>query len=205
MDTVRPYRRRASQRFDIRHALGLGSQHEESPLQSRRHHGPLASVPIATVVASSAQAVPPTRESEPPSNFDSSLFCAPLRVESLRKNVKTTTFSDGRQLTRQRDSASHEPSSGKSLVITDAGNLRTQSEQTMETFHGRTLLFFPRRTVRARCLVVHRSAGCHLRHTGWLPLLGPRCHREQADLCARSRSRSPRKGLPPTRPRVGSC
>ena len=35
-------------------------------------------------------------------------------------------------------------SSGKSLVITDAGSLMTDPEQTTDTFHGRVVLFlFP--------------------------------------------------------------
>ena len=55
---------------------------------------------FAATVASPAQAEPPTRETEPPFDFDSnSLFCGfPLRAETLRNNVKITTFSDGRQL-----------------------------------------------------------------------------------------------------------
>ena len=106
----------------------------------------ITSVLLAATVASPAQAVPPTRESIPPSNFDSSLFCGfPLRVESLRKNVKITTFSDGRQLSTGSETRRlTNLSSGESLVITDAGNLNTNPEQTAETFHGRTLLFlFP--------------------------------------------------------------
>jgi hypothetical protein len=106
----------------------------------------LTSAVLAAAVASSAQAVPPTHERIPPSDFESSLFCGfPLRVESLRKNVKITTFSDGRQLSTGSETRRlTNLSSGKSLVITDAGNLITDPEQTTDTFHGRTLLFlFP--------------------------------------------------------------
>jgi hypothetical protein len=101
---------------------------------------------FAATVASTAQAVPPTRERVPPADFESSLFCGfPLRVESLRKNVKSTTFSDGRELTTGRETRRlTNLSSGKSLVITDAGNLMTDPEQTTDTFHGRLVLFlFP--------------------------------------------------------------
>ena len=141
----------------------------------------LASVLIATVVASSAQAVPPTRESEPPSNFDSSLFCGfPLRVESLRKNVKTTTFSDGRQLTTGSETRRLTNLSVRQIA---GYHRRRQSETESRADDGDVpredaSVSVPRRTIRAGCLVVHRSAECHLRRTGWLPLLGPRCHRE---------------------------
>ena len=102
---------------------------------------------FAATVAGAAQAVPPTRSTEPPFDFDnSSLFCGfPTRAETLRNNVKVTTFGDGRQLVI----GSHTVrltnlSSSKSLVITDAGNLLTDPEQTTDTFHGRLVLFlFP--------------------------------------------------------------
>jgi hypothetical protein len=106
----------------------------------------LTALLVVATVASPTRAAPPTHESEPPSNFVSSLFCGfPLQVESLRKNVKITTFSDGRQLARGNETRRlTNLSSGESLVITDAGNLITNPEQTAETFHGRTLLFlFP--------------------------------------------------------------
>ena len=107
----------------------------------------LTSVVLAATVASAAQAVPPTRETEPPFDFDSiSVFCGfPLRAETLRNNVKITTFSDGRQLvTGSHTGRLTNLSSGESLVITDAGSLTTNPEQTAETFHGRTVLFlFP--------------------------------------------------------------
>ena len=107
----------------------------------------LTSVALAATVASVAQAVPPTREAEPPFDFDSSsLFCGfPLRAETLRNNVKITTFSDGRQLvTGSHTGRLTNLSSGKSLVLTDAGSLITNPAQTAETFHGRTVLFlFP--------------------------------------------------------------
>ncbi|MEK6251028.1 MAG: hypothetical protein AABM43_03635 [Actinomycetota bacterium] len=107
----------------------------------------LAGVLFAATVASAAQAVPPTRETEPPFNIDnSSLFCGfPLRVETLRNNVKITTFSDGRQLvTGSHTSRLTNLSSGKSLVLTDAGNVITNPEQTAESLTGRLVLFlFP--------------------------------------------------------------
>jgi hypothetical protein len=107
----------------------------------------LAGVLLATTVVSSAQAVPPTRSTEPPLDFDnSSLFCGfPLRAETLRNNVKITTFSDGRQLvTGSHTARLTNLSSGKSLVLTDAGNLTTNPEQTVDTFSGRLVLFlFP--------------------------------------------------------------
>src|SRR2546423_3986108 len=102
---------------------------------------------FAATFAGAAQAVPPTRSTEAPFDFDSSsTFCGfPLRAETLRNNVKITTFSDG----RQQVNGSHmyrltNLSSGKSLVVTDAGNLTTNPEQTAETFTGRVVLFlFP--------------------------------------------------------------
>ena len=102
---------------------------------------------FAATLASTAQAVPPTRTTEPPFDFDSnSLFCGfPLRAETLRNNVKITTFSDGRQLTTgSRMYRLTNLSTGKSLVLTDAGNLITNPEQTTDTFTGRLALFlFP--------------------------------------------------------------
>ena len=102
---------------------------------------------FAATLASTAQAVPPTRTTEPPFDFDSnSLFCGfPLRAETLRNNVKITTFSDGRQLTTgSRTYRLTNLSTGKSLVLTDAGNLITNPEQTTDTFTGRLALFlFP--------------------------------------------------------------
>ena len=102
---------------------------------------------LAATIAGAAQAVPPTRSTEPPLEIDnSSLFCGfPLRAETLRNNVKITTFSDGRQLvTGSHTGRLTNLSSGKSLAITDAGNLMTDPEQTTDTFHGRLVLFlFP--------------------------------------------------------------
>lgn len=107
----------------------------------------VVSVLFGATVASAAQAVPPTRSTEPPFDFDNnSLFCGfPLRAETLRNNVKITTFSDGRQLvTGSHTSRLTNLSSGKSLVITDAGNVKTNPEQTAETLTGRVVLFlFP--------------------------------------------------------------
>src|SRR5829696_8589445 len=86
----------------------------------------LAALLFAAVVASTAQAVPPTRETEQPFDFDSnSLFCGfPLRAETLRNNVKITTFSDGRQVvTGGRTVRVTNLSSGESLVLRDAGSV----------------------------------------------------------------------------------
>ena len=102
---------------------------------------------LAATVASAAQAAPPTRATEPPFDFDNtSLFCGfPLRAETLRNNVKITTFSDGRQLvTGGRTVRVSNLSSGKSLVLRDAGSLTTNPERTTDTFTGRLVLFlFP--------------------------------------------------------------
>jgi hypothetical protein len=107
----------------------------------------LAGVLFAAMVASTAHAAPPIRETEPPFDFENnSLFCGfPLRAETLRNNVKITTFSDGRQLvTGTRTVRLTNLSSGKSLVVRDAGNLITNPEQTADTFAGRLVLFlFP--------------------------------------------------------------
>ncbi len=107
----------------------------------------LAGVLFAATFASAAHAVPPTRETEPPFDFDSiSVFCGfPLRARTLRNNVKITTFSDGRQLvTGSHTYRLTNLSTGQSLVLTDAGNLITNPDQTAETFHGRVVLFlFP--------------------------------------------------------------
>jgi hypothetical protein len=107
----------------------------------------LAGALFAATVTSAAQAVPPTRETEPPFDFDnSSLFCGfPLRAETLRNNVRITTFSDGRQLvTGSHTYRLTNLSTGKSLVLTDAGNVITNPEQTAESLTGRLVLFlFP--------------------------------------------------------------
>jgi hypothetical protein len=107
----------------------------------------LASVLFAATVASAARAVAPTRSTEPPFDIDnSSLFCGfPLRAETLRNNVKITTFSDGHQLvTGSHTGRLTNLSSGKSLVLTDAGNVITNPEQTAESLTGRLVLFlFP--------------------------------------------------------------
>jgi hypothetical protein len=99
---------------------------------------------FAATLASAAQAVAPTRTTEPPLDFDnSSLFCGfPLRAETLRNNVKITTFSDGRQLvTGSHTYRLTNLDTGESLVLTDAGSLSTSPEQTAETFRGRAVLF----------------------------------------------------------------
>jgi hypothetical protein len=109
--------------------------------------GLLAGLLFAATIASGAQAVPPTRETEPPLNIDnSSLFCGfPLRAQTLRNNVKITTFSDGRQLvTGSHTIRLTNLSSSKSLVLTDAGNVITNPERTAESLTGRFVLFlFP--------------------------------------------------------------
>lgn len=98
-------------------------------------------------LAGGAQAAPPTRTTEPPFDFDNiSFFCGfPLRAETLRNNVKITTFSDGRELvTGSHTYRLTNLATGKSLVLTDAGNLITQPDLTSETFTGRVVLFlFP--------------------------------------------------------------
>lgn len=105
------------------------------------------SVLFAATAAVGAEAAAPTRETEPPFNFDNStVFCGfPLRAETLRNNVKITTFSDGRQLvTGSSTIRLTNLSSGKSLVLTDAGNVITNPERTAETLTGRLVVFlFP--------------------------------------------------------------
>jgi hypothetical protein len=100
----------------------------------------------ALAVTSAAQAAPPTRTTEPPFDFETSLFCGfPLRSGTLQNNVKITTFSDGRQLvTGRRTVRLTNLSTGASLVVTDAGHLTTDPEQTVDTFTGSLLLpLFP--------------------------------------------------------------
>src|SRR3954452_12721116 len=103
----------------------------------------MTAVLLAATVATVAQADPPTRTTEPPFDFETSLFCGfPLRSETLQSNVKITTFSDGRQLvTGRRTVRLTNVSTGKSLVLTDAGHLTTDPQQTVDTFTGR--LVFP--------------------------------------------------------------
>jgi hypothetical protein len=107
----------------------------------------LAGVLLATTVVSPAQAAPPTRETEPPFDFDSnSLFCGfPMRAETLRNTVKITTFSDARQLvTGGRTVRLSNLASGQSLVLRDAGNVTTNPERTAEVLTGSLVLFlFP--------------------------------------------------------------
>jgi len=102
---------------------------------------------LVATFARAAAAVPPVRFIEEPLNFEnSSVFCGfPLRAETLRTNVEVTTFSDGRQLiTGSHTYRLTNLSSGKSLVLTDAGGLTTNPEQTTDTFSGRVVLFlFP--------------------------------------------------------------
>ena len=98
---------------------------------------------IAAIAAGSAQASPPTRTTEPPFDFETTLFCGfPLRSETLDSNVKITTFSDGHQLvTGRRTVRLTNVSTGESVVLTDAGHLTTDAAQTVDTFSGR--LVFP--------------------------------------------------------------
>ena len=107
----------------------------------------LAGVLFPATVASPALAEPPARETEPPFDFDSnSLFCGfPLRAETLRNNVKITTFSGGRQVvTGGRTVRLSDLSSGESLVLRDAGSVTTNPERTAEALTGRLVLFlFP--------------------------------------------------------------
>jgi hypothetical protein len=102
---------------------------------------------LAAGFTGGAQGTPPTRSTEPPFEFDnSSVFCGfPMRAETLRNNVKITTFSDGRQLvTGSHTYRLTNLSTGKSLVVTDAGSLTTDPAQTVDTFAGRLVLFlFP--------------------------------------------------------------
>ena len=104
----------------------------------------LAAAVMSASVTSAAGAVPPSRSTEPPLEFDNnSVFCGfPLRAETLRSNVKITTFHDGRQLvTGTQTSRLTNLSSGRSLVLRDAGNVRTNSAGTAETLTGRVILF----------------------------------------------------------------
>jgi hypothetical protein len=102
---------------------------------------------LAVTIAAPASGTPPTRTTEPPFDFASdSLFCGfPLRSETLRNNVKITTFSDGRQLvTGGRTVRLTNLSSGRSLTLRDVGSLKTDPGQTVDTFTGRLVLFlFP--------------------------------------------------------------
>ena len=143
---------------------------------------------FAATVASAAQAVPPTRSTEPPFEIDnSSLFCGfPLRAETLRNNVKITTFSDGRQLvTGSHTGRLTNLSSGKSLVITDAGNLMTDPQQTADTFHGRLVLFlFPGEPFGPGAwLFVGRTAATFAEPGGFL-YSGLEFTGKRVDLCA---------------------
>jgi len=94
-----------------------------------------------------AVSAPPTRTTEPPFDFESStVFCGfPLRAETLRNNIKITTFSDGHQLVSGgRTVRLTNLSTGKSVVLRDAGNVTTNAQQTSETLTGTLVLFlFP--------------------------------------------------------------
>jgi hypothetical protein len=107
----------------------------------------LAGALLAVTVGGAAHAVPPTRTTELPFDFASStLFCGfPLRAETLHTNVKITTFSDGRQLVTGASVVRlTNLSSGKSLIVRDAGSLTTNPQQTTDAFTGRLILFlFP--------------------------------------------------------------
>src|SRR5689334_25080737 len=93
----------------------------------------IAGLVLASTLTGAAQAAPPTRTTEPPFDFDnSSLFCGfPMRAETLRNNVKITTFSDGRQLvTGSHTYRLTNLDTGTSLVLRDAGGLTTDPDQT---------------------------------------------------------------------------
>lgn len=101
---------------------------------------------VASTWAPAALADPPTRTTEPPFDFNTSLFCGfQVRSETLQNNVKITTFSDGRQIvTGRRIVRLTNVSTGASLVVTDAGHLATDPAQTVDTFTGSLLLpLFP--------------------------------------------------------------
>ena len=147
---------------------------------------------LVGTLANSAQAVPPTRETEPPFDFDnSSLYCGfPMRAETLRNNVKITTFSNGRQLV----TGSHKYrltnlASGKSLVLTDAGNLITNPEQTVDTFTGRVVLFlFPSEPLGPGAwLFVGRTVATFAQPGGFL-YSGLDLKGRRVDLCAALRA-----------------
>ena len=104
---------------------------------------------FAATLASTAQAVPPTRTTEPPVDFDSnSLFCGfSAAIGDIAEQREDHNI-------QQRPPASRPPgaariaspicSTGKSMVLTNAGNLITNPEQTTDTFTGRLALFlFP--------------------------------------------------------------
>ena len=142
----------------------------------------------AGTFGSGAQAVPPTRSTEPPFDIEnSSVFCGfPLRAETLRNNVRITTFSDGRQLvTGTHTGRLTNLSSGKSLVITDAGSLVTDPEQTTDTFHGRVVLFlFPGEPLGPGAwLFVGRSVATFAQPGGFL-YSGLDVKGKRVDLCA---------------------
>jgi hypothetical protein len=97
---------------------------------------------LGAMVAIAAQADPPTRTTEPPFDFNSSLFCGfPVHAETLQTNQKITTFSDGRQnVTGRRTVRLTDVATGEAIVVTDAGHLATDAAQTADTFTGRVLL-----------------------------------------------------------------
>lgn len=65
-----------------------------------------------------------------------------MRAETLQTNQKITTFSDGRQIvTGRRTVRLTNLLTSESIVVTDAGHLTTDPEQTADTFTGR--LLFP--------------------------------------------------------------
>jgi hypothetical protein len=142
---------------------------------------------FAATVASPAQAAPPTRETEPPFDFDnSSLFCGfPLRAETLRNNVKITTFSDGGQLvTGGRTVRLSNLSSGESLVLRDAGSVTTNPERTAETLTGRLVLFlFPGEPFGRTSLFVGRTVATFAEPGGFL-YSDLDLHGRLVDLCA---------------------
>jgi hypothetical protein len=97
---------------------------------------------LAALVASGAQADPPKRTTEAPFDFQTSAFCGfPVQATTLTTNEKITTFSDGRQIvTGRRTVRLTNLSTGNSMVVTDAGHLATDPQQTVDTFTGRLVL-----------------------------------------------------------------
>src|SRR5947209_19934551 len=86
-----------------------------------------------------AHATPPTRTTEPPFDFASStVFCGfPLRAETLRNNIKITTFSDGHQLvTGGRTVRLTNLDTGTTIVLRDTGSVTTNADQTSEVLTG---------------------------------------------------------------------
>jgi hypothetical protein len=148
----------------------------------------LLGVVLAATLASSAQATPPTRSTEPPFTFDNNtLFCGfPMRAEVLKDNVKILTFSSGRQLvTGTQTYRLTNLATGKSLVVKDAGNLITNPDQTTDTFHGRLVLFlFPIEPFGPSASLFVGSVHATFAQPGGFFYSGLRYTGKRVDLCA---------------------